>query len=107
MAGKPVIATDYSGSKDFLSEKTGYPVSYQLTPVFNMPWEAYVSTAHWADINIMDLKEKMRYVFQNRQEAKIKGIRAQRFIDENLSWEKIGNQMKQRLEEIYAGLPKR
>ncbi|QEL23959.1 glycosyltransferase family 4 protein [Bosea sp. F3-2] len=31
--GKPVIGTDFSGSTDFLSPKTGYPVTYTLRPV--------------------------------------------------------------------------
>jgi glycosyltransferase involved in cell wall biosynthesis len=105
VAGNPVIATDYSGSKDFLSIDNGYPVDYQLTPVYNMPWEAYRGDQTWADINIMDLKDKMRYVFEHKQEARVKGLRAQRYIDDNLSWGVIGNQMKERLEKIYVRLP--
>jgi glycosyltransferase involved in cell wall biosynthesis len=31
--GKPVVATDYSGNRDFLTVKTGFPVNYQETPV--------------------------------------------------------------------------
>ncbi|WP_144876215.1 glycosyltransferase, partial [Hyella patelloides] len=30
---KPVIATDYSGTKDFINQGTGFPVNYQLIPV--------------------------------------------------------------------------
>jgi hypothetical protein len=31
--GKPVIGTDYSGSTEFLSKLTGFPVAYTLRPV--------------------------------------------------------------------------
>jgi hypothetical protein len=31
--GKAVIGTDFSGSTDFLSEQTGFPVSYELRPL--------------------------------------------------------------------------
>lgn len=104
MAGNPVIATDYSGSNDFLTEDTGYPVDYQLTPVFDMPWAAYRGDQVWADINVMDLRAKMRYVFENQSLARSKGLRGKEFIINNLSWQVVGNKMKKRLEEIYAGL---
>lgn len=106
MAGNPVIATNYSGSTDFLTEDTGYPVDYQLTPVYNMPWPAYDGSQTWADINIMDLRKKMRYVFENQKEARTRGLRGQRFVDNNLSWEAVGRKMKNRLEVIFSGLNK-
>ena len=33
LLGKPVIATGYSASREFLTDATGYPVGYQLVPV--------------------------------------------------------------------------
>jgi glycosyltransferase involved in cell wall biosynthesis len=33
LLGKPVIATGYSASREFLNDTTGYPVGYQLVPV--------------------------------------------------------------------------
>ena len=33
LLAKPVIATGYSGSEEFLTDATGYPVGYQLVPV--------------------------------------------------------------------------
>jgi glycosyltransferase involved in cell wall biosynthesis len=100
LAGRPVIATDYSGSQEFLSEDTGFPVSCQLTPVYDMPWETYTGDQVWSDINIMDLRAKMRFVFENRHLARNKGLRGQRFVEENLSWSKIGLLMRNRLEVL-------
>jgi glycosyltransferase involved in cell wall biosynthesis len=102
MAGNPVIATDYSGSTDFITTQTGFPVNYQLTPVYGMPWEAYSGDQVWADIDIMDARKKMRWVFENRNQAKGTGAMGRQFVDEHLSWEAIGQLMKNRLEEINA-----
>lgn len=101
IAANPVISTNYGGTTDFVLEnQTGYPVSYQMTPCYGMPWETYAGYMNWADINICDAKQKMRYVFNNREEAKYIGQTAQNWIDTNLSWKAVGNLMKDRLERI-------
>jgi glycosyltransferase involved in cell wall biosynthesis len=102
MAGNPVISTDYSGPKDFVTPRTGFPINYQLTPVYGMPWEAYTGDQVWADIDIMKAREKMRWVFENRGQAKGVASIGRQFIDNNFSWEVIGQLMKKRLEEINA-----
>jgi glycosyltransferase involved in cell wall biosynthesis len=102
MAGNPVIATDYSGTTDFVTPRTGFPIDYQLTPVYGMPWEAYTGDMVWADIDIMDARKKMRWVFENRNQARGTGVMGKQFIDEHLSWDTIGQLMKNRLEEISA-----
>jgi protein-tyrosine phosphatase len=98
--GKPVVATDYSATTDFISEATGFPVKYQMTPVFGMPWENYVGTDEWADINIIDAKKQMRYVYEHQEEAKQKGLVGQQFIKDNFSYEKVGQLIKERINDI-------
>ena len=100
MAANPVVSTDYSGPKDFITERTGFPVNYQLTPVYNMPWEAYQGDQLWADVDIVDAREKMRWAFENRDKAKQLGRDGQKFVDDNLGWETIGKLMLERLKEI-------
>jgi hypothetical protein len=65
--GVSVIGTDFSGSTDFLSEKTGFPVSYTLRSV--MPNE-YVWTdgQSWADPDLGVAAEMMRQVASDRME---------------------------------------
>lgn len=48
--GKPVIATDYGGSTDFLDETTGWPVPYELVPL-SRPQGPYPAGAVWAEPN--------------------------------------------------------
>jgi glycosyltransferase involved in cell wall biosynthesis len=97
MEGNPVITTNYSGSMDFVTAETGYPVNYQLTPVYGMPWQNYSGKMNWAEIDIIDARKKMRYVFEHQDEARKIGLAGRDFINQNCSWERVGSAMKERL----------
>jgi glycosyltransferase involved in cell wall biosynthesis len=98
--GNPVIGTNYGGVTDFLKEETGYPVSYQLTPVFGMPWENYKGSDNWADINIIEAKQKMRYCFEHQKEAKEKGEQGRAYLEKYFSYQYVGNLIKERIETL-------
>lgn len=100
MAGKPVICTGYGGPADFVTKETGFPVPWQMTPCFGMPWDTYTGEMEWADINIMEARKSMRWVYNNREAAKQIGLQGQKFVDENFSWKAVGQLMKERLESI-------
>ena len=100
LAGKPVICTNYGGTVDFVSADNAYPISYQESPVYGMPWDTYKGDQVWADINIMEARRAMRYVYQNQAEAAAKGRKAQEQLDKKYSWGQVAQMMKQRLEEI-------
>ena len=100
LAGKPVVCTGYGGVKDFVDSEVAYPISYQETPVFGMPWETYKGDQVWADINVMEARKAMRQVYSNREEANQRGARAQQRMDQKYSWPVIGSIMKTRLETI-------
>jgi glycosyltransferase involved in cell wall biosynthesis len=52
LRGLPVIATDWSGSADFLTSETGIPVDYTLVPV-NDPQGKYPhADMRWAEADI-------------------------------------------------------
>lgn len=100
LAGNPVICTNYGGSTQFVKPEHAYPVDYKLTPVFGMPWENYKGNTEWADIDIMDARKKMRYVYNNKSEAREMGVKGQEYVRTNLSWERIGSLMKERIDSI-------
>jgi glycosyltransferase involved in cell wall biosynthesis len=102
-AGKPVIATRYGGSEEFLYDDTSYPVDYILTPVFGMPWDIYKGYMNWAEPDIMQARRWMRMVFTDREEAKLIGEAGRNWVKENLSYKKIGDLMAERLKEIRDG----
>ena len=72
--GLPVIATCWSGHLDFLREEICYFADNELRPV---PWnnDVELSAGHqWAEVSVEHLRKLMRRVFENREEAKQKGL---------------------------------
>jgi glycosyltransferase involved in cell wall biosynthesis len=60
--GLPIIATDYSGYKDFVSSREMYPISYSMIPVpqNKIDGNIFVEGCKWAEPNGFDCKLKMR-----------------------------------------------
>jgi len=85
--GNPVIATNYSGNTDFMSESNSYPVNYTMTPAVGMgryvPW--YNGRMWWAEADLKDMADKMRYVYENRKEARDIGMQGRIDIKGNLN----------------------
>lgn len=105
LSGKPTISTGYGGAVDFVSHgETGYLSKYMVTPVVGMPWPIYNAKQNWAQPDITDFRKLMRHVYENRDEAKQVGQTGKEWIEQNLSWQSVGNMMKERLLEIEKGL---
>lgn len=69
--GRPAVATDYSGSVDFVDETNGCPVKYRLVPVqapesIFSPEFVGASTT-WADPDIDDAVRQMRRLVEDRE----------------------------------------
>lgn len=102
--GKPTIATRYSGNLEFMNDDNSFLVDYQLTPVSGMIFPNYNAYMTWADPNIIQLKEHMRYVFENREEAQEIADRGRQTILEQFNWTTAGQAMLARLRAIQAKL---
>lgn len=101
LLGKPVISTNVTGFADYFSPDIYYPVPASpvtATQVPHIPW--YTSDMMWFDIDRDKLSEAMLEVYHNRKEAKQKGVKASKFVQESFNYWKIGEAMKERLEEI-------
>ncbi len=99
--GKPVIATNYSSNTDFMNENNSFPVRYDLVKL-KKDYPPYKKGNVWAEPETKHVSELMRYVFENKEEAKKIGKNARRDIKKQLSPENIGQIMKQRIEEIKS-----
>jgi glycosyltransferase involved in cell wall biosynthesis len=66
--GKPVIATDYSGSADFLRAGVGFPVPYRLVPLLRTigPYE---KGRVWAEPDLREAARLMKFVRENPAEV--------------------------------------
>ncbi|MEL6335597.1 MAG: glycosyltransferase family 4 protein [Pseudomonadota bacterium] len=80
LRGLPVVATDYSGTTDFLTEATGWPVPARHVPV--APGEALYDMpgAVWAEIEHDALVETLRTVRRESATRQARAAAAQRLM---------------------------
>jgi glycosyltransferase involved in cell wall biosynthesis len=82
-AGNPAIATNFYACEDYLTKYNSMPVSYQLEPVYNMPWICwYRGIQLWAQPNLMEASRYMMWAYQNREAVRDMGYNAQKTIEE-------------------------
>ena len=99
--GKPVIATAYSGNLDFMTPGNSYLVDYRLTQVGGEV-EIYPAEGTWAEPDLDDAARQMRAVWDDQDEARRRGARAQRDIAAQLGPERAGGVARARIEHILA-----
>ncbi len=101
--GKPVVATDFSGSTDFVTDQTGFPVAWARQNV--LPGEyPYVETADapwWAE---PDVAQAARQLKAARLAASKPAFaeQVQQFAKRQFSPVRIGQLMQQRLDGILS-----
>lgn len=103
LMGKPIISTNCGGIHEYLTDKeNALLIPYSLIPLRtnsrNQQW--YTSDQKWADVQISQLRQAMRWAFQNQEEAKNMGSKAKEFVKKTFSCEAVGNQMAKRLYDI-------
>ncbi len=94
--GLPVIATDWSAHRDFMTEDVAYPLQVaQLIPAkAKCP---YYEGFRWADPDEDHLIHLMRYVVEHQDEAKVKGALASKKVLGAWTWRHAAQQIKTRL----------
>ena len=101
LMGKPVIATNYSGSREFAREGTACVVDYQLVPV---PESAYPFSQGqvWAEPDIEHAAVLMRRLAYDDSYRENIARSGQRFVSENFNEAKIGARYAARLEDLKS-----
>jgi glycosyltransferase involved in cell wall biosynthesis len=94
-----VIGTDYSGSTDFLTEKTGYPVPYRLRPLgaHEYPWSEGQT---WAEPDRNAAVEIMRQAATDPSEGRRRGKAARQHVLRSYSPAAVGEAMRKRLDVL-------
>jgi glycosyltransferase involved in cell wall biosynthesis len=97
MLAKPVIVSDYSGSRDFCNADNAFPVPVDETPVppEQMRSKAYVG--NWANPRIKEAAEAMRSIVRDRQTAIEKGRRARDRIFSDYSFSAWSDDLSSRI----------
>jgi glycosyltransferase involved in cell wall biosynthesis len=101
---KPIISTSLGGMHDWINRKNYQALDrYKFDYVKNMdfvPW--YSKNQKWADPDLEQLREKMRWVYENYDRAKNQTLKAKQEVIKKFSYEAVGRVMRERIEEIYA-----
>ncbi len=99
--GKPVIATDYSGTADFVSGTTAFPVPCHLVelPQAIGPYE---KGAIWAEPDLDAAAHAMRRVIEDREEASRRGAAAADLIETRYGRAAVAGMLKRRLEILRS-----
>ena len=104
--GRPVIATDYSGNREYLTEATGFPVPFALRTM--IPGEYPMSEGQsWAEPDLRVAIQHMRTVFSDPDERTRRALRGRRFIEEHYSERTVARIVIDRLDEIRRGFAKK
>lgn len=97
--GKPAIATDYSGPRDYLNFDTGFPVDFR-TRSLERAVGPYSAGAIWAEPDLGGAARALRQVFEHRAEANRRGSAAAAFMEENFSSAAAGERLAAALDRL-------
>jgi glycosyltransferase involved in cell wall biosynthesis/SAM-dependent methyltransferase len=101
MLGKPVVATDYGGSRDFLDESTGFPVRCATIPVGDDAWP-YPPEMTWADPDLQHAAEQLRAVRADPARARALAARGADRLERVHNPYAAGARMARRLATVDA-----
>jgi GT2 family glycosyltransferase/glycosyltransferase involved in cell wall biosynthesis len=99
--GKPVIATGYSGNMDFMNSNNSLIVGYELKEL-EKDYGPYKKGNVWAEPDVEQAAQHMRWVYANREKANSIGARAEKEIKETLNPEVAAEEIRRRLECIFS-----
>ena len=99
--GKPVIATDYSGNVDFMTEETAYLVPWSPVAI-GKDAQPYPAEANWADPDLGVAARYMRQIVDDPATAAMVGEAARADLVARFSPDVVGAKMRRRLEQIWG-----
>jgi glycosyltransferase involved in cell wall biosynthesis len=98
-AGRPVIATGFSGNLDFMTPATSYLVGWRPARV-EAGSAVYPEGAAWAEPDLDEAAALMRRVYSDRNEAEVRGRLGREHVARTLSPDAVGRRLRERVERI-------
>ncbi|MEO0912897.1 MAG: glycosyltransferase, partial [Pseudomonadota bacterium] len=98
--GRPVIATDYSGTRDFCTADTSYPIPFRLRSVPQRHAILPTEDARWAEIDVDALAHAMAAVAAAPEAAAARGRRGQALMALDYTIEAQAARYRLRLEDL-------
>lgn len=96
----PVISTNYSSTTEFLDERTGWPVPYELVAVGNGNYP-YPAESLWAEPDLDAAAAAMREVAENPDEAARRGRAARAHVLRTRSMKAAASWVREQLEAAH------
>lgn len=86
--GLPTIVTNYSGQTEYLTKEMAYLLDYEFEDI-NIPFFASKDGYYgqWARPDMNQFRYYLRYIYENQEEARQKGLNAAKNVHENWTWE--------------------
>ncbi len=97
--GNVVIGTDYSGSKDFLSAETGFPVSYELRSVEPDEY-VWAKGQVWAEPDMDSAVAALRLVFSDADARMRRSAAGKKLVKRKYGKAAVGALIEKRIREI-------
>ena len=100
--GLPVIATDWGAQTDYMTEENSLAVKCDIRQIDDIDYikRCLVAVNHsWACPSTADLREKMRWVYENQDEAEKMGAAGRKDMEER-TWQKTGLAMVKKILEM-------
>ncbi|XP_030488591.2 uncharacterized protein LOC115705396 [Cannabis sativa] len=93
----PVIATNWSGPTEFLTEENSYPLAFdRMNEVTEGPFRGHL----WAEPSVSELRVLIRHVMNNMDEAKARGKKAREDMIRRFSPEIVANILADAIQNI-------
>lgn len=99
--GLPTIATNWGGHTEFLGKDIAYPLRVRGT----IPARAkcpYYRGFRWADPDEEHLRHLLRHVYENRETARERGMRAAREVHARWTWDHAAERILKRIQVLAA-----
>lgn len=97
-AGLPVIATDWSGHKDFLKESRGFlPLNFELVEIPDCQvWEGVIMKgSRWAKVNDAHVSKRLRKFVKDYKKFGKSVNKNRKFLEENFSKKAVSDKWKE------------
>jgi len=99
LLGKPVIATYFSGSNEFINQSTAFPILYQLIPLVDGDYPFY-ENQYWAQADIDHAAWTMQQIIVDIENTNRIAYSGMNFIKENHAFRVAGDRYLGRLRQL-------
>lgn len=94
--GKIVVATDFGGTRDFISDETGYPVAFSQVALTELDYPGGDSS-FWAEPSVEHAASILREIYSNPMEAAKRPLAGLELLRANNSFEVVGKRILEAL----------